>query len=157
MIRTIRLTESELRQMISESVRRVLKEGKYSNNIVPRGGETYIDDDGNFANEPVDPFYDEYNSPEARDKRKKRWNNNNSFNRLWIDCVWENKDKILNWLKNDYESLKEELLYSGCQWNPEPDGNRIAWNKDLELWELSDGGYAILVRRGKEENWLSNT
>jgi len=157
MKKVIRLTEGDLHRIVKESINRILIEGKYNNNIVRRGGRDYIDDEGNFVEIPDDPFYKEYESPEAKKKRSERWNKNsdNAFKRLWIDNIWDDKNKVLNWLKNDYEELEYDYKHTNsCQWENEPEGRRIAWNKDLEMWELSDGGYAIIIRKGKENNWL---
>ena len=155
--RTVRLTESELKRIINESVKKILKEGKIENNRIPSAGWIYNDDEtGDFHVEEPDPWYDNYKSPEASQKRSDRfWKSREGNQRLWVDYIWDDKSDALNVLKNEYETLKQDVEQEPwvVQWQSAPNGKRISWNMDLELWELFDGGYAILVRRGKEKNW----
>lgn len=156
-INTIRLTESELKSIISESVKKVLREGKFENNRVPNGGWFSDDEEtGEMTYFEPDPWYDEYNSPDAKKKRNDRfWKSRESNQRLWVDYIWDDKNDALKVLKSKYESLKQEVEQEPwiVQWQSAPNGQRISWNKDLELWELLDGGYAIIVRLGKEKMW----
>lgn len=153
----IRINESQLKQMISESIKKVLKEGKIENNRIPFGGWHFYDEEnGDFHIEEQDPWYDNYMSHEASQKRSDRYRKSCEGNeRLWVDYIWDDKNEALKVLKNEYEKLKQDVKEVPwiVQWQSAPNGKRISWNRDLELWELLDGGYAIIVRVGKEEIW----
>ena len=156
---TIRLTESELKQIISESVKQILKEGKYVNNRKPFEGGYFYDDD-NLTYVEKDPWYDATQTPEAKQKHKERvdrmWANKQR--RLWYDYIWKDKNEVLNLLKNNYDSLIQEVEEDiwALQWQYAPEGRRISVHGDFEAWELISGGYALIVRVGMEKKYAED-
>lgn len=153
---TIRLTESDLKRVISESVKRVLKEGKFENNRVPYDGWFSDDEETDEMTwfEP-DPWFDEYNSPDAKKKRNDRWKSRESNQRLWYDYIWDDKNEVLDLLKNNYDSLIQDVegdLWA-LQWQGAPEGRRISVHGDFEAWELANDAYALIVRVGMEKKY----
>ena len=160
MKRTIRLTESDLHRVIKESVRRILREGVNSNNIVPRQGMDFIDDDGNFVSIPEDPFYKEYSSDAAKEKRRERAKSriNGNDSRLWLDGGWDGDtlDTALDRLKNHPEKLEltpSEMQMGAVQWLGDPTtiegARRIGANNMWELWDID--GYPTYILR---KDWV---
>lgn len=162
MKKTIRLTESDLHKVIKESVKRILKEGKYTNNIVPRQGMDFIDDDGNFVSIPEDPFYKEYSSDSAKAKRRERSKSriNRNDSRLWLDGGWDGDtlETALDRLKNHPEQLEltpSELRMGAVQWLGDPTSikgaRRIGVNDMWELWDIDNIPTYIL-----RKDWVRN-
>ena len=145
----IRLSESDLHKVIKESVRRVLKEGKYVNNIPWKDSQKYKDgyqafldhekEKEDFWDDVINHNYsdEEYskkrhelkNSPAAKmaDKWKKgNYTHGERANKRYFD---ETKENDLWW--NRPESLKkfqvQRIKDLGDEWKNSKLGDKLDW------------------------------
>ena len=157
----IRLTESQLHNIIKESVKRIINEGERINNRVPfpLSDMDFVNDDGGIETLRKDKFADQYTTPEAEAKRKERLQNKmNNIRRLFYDGILKDTslEANLRALKQGDDKWMDKLTQWGAaQWmyfDPS-DGKRISATPLMELWEI-DGMYQFIVRKGKEKDVL---
>ena len=116
MKRIIRLRESELRRMISESVKRVLNEGTLWGGSSRNGyelnmdtGEVERNQGGKFGGSPLDIAYDR--AKFEKEQEAKRFNDSQSKYRQWC---YNNYDLVMSMCPGYMNSGEYEKAYRYC-------------------------------------------